>query len=507
MAVIPALLLGGVALACADTSAHQTVPNLDFSTGQLTHWTGEGFYITPASGHGPSARAGVCSSDRGSKGRKALLHRTFTIPAGALYLRFRAGYVRPGNLRKAPDGAKTHLLEVFLEAPRREFLPRQIRTPQGLVVAPTLAPWKKERVQEYVWDVSGHSGERVRIALVDDDDRPGCYLVCTGFRFENALELQRKTFARFMQQLCQEHHLAPAQRQETRHFLAYSNADDQFTRHQLLRCETCYSLFFDHFRSKGFSLRPPAGKLMVALFGSEEGLEAYIEQRSHPALTGLYHTPSNRLVVYDYARNRSFQAARNRFQDQIGRLPSPREAQQVGAALRLHAWDRRTTANTSTVMHEVAHLISFNCGLLNRHGDVPVWLAEGLACYCESTIDGTWQGIGQPNPMRTRTLERGLKGKGLLSLRDLIRDDDWLRQAPDIEQILLGYAQSWALFRMLMDQEPRALQGYLAQVRAARTPDQRLADFVESFGSLKALEARYHVFVRGLVQREKRPGR
>ena len=37
--------------------------NLDFASGTLTGWEGEGFYLTTATGYGPTACFGVCSSD------------------------------------------------------------------------------------------------------------------------------------------------------------------------------------------------------------------------------------------------------------------------------------------------------------------------------------------------------------------------------------------------------------------------------------------------------------
>ena len=73
--------------------------------------------------------------------------------------------------------------------------------------------------------------------------------------------------------------------------------------------------------------------------------------------------------------------------------------------------EHRNDTNISTIMHEVAHQLSFNCGLLNRTSDVPVWLAEGLAVYCESTIGGAWQGVGEVNPQRAGVLARAVNNE------------------------------------------------------------------------------------------------
>ena len=45
--------------------------------------------------------------------------------------------------------------------------------------------------------------------------------------------------------------------------------------------------------------------------------------------------------------------------------------------------------------------------------------------------------------------------------------DDWLRGANE-DTILVGYAQSWALFRMLMDERPDALRKYLTTIYPRR---------------------------------------
>ena len=82
-----------------------------------------------------------------------------------------------------------------------------------------------------------------------------------------------------------------------------------------------------------------------------------------------------------------------------------------------------------------------------------------------------------------------------------------LRQAKTVDPVVLGYSQSWALFRLLMEERPRALRRYLELVYARRTPEHRLADFVEAFGDLAALERRYQEYLRELVRQQVKPAR
>jgi hypothetical protein len=158
-------------------------------------------------------------------------------------------------------------------------------------------------------------------------------------------------------------------------------------------------------------------------------------------------------------------------------------------------------------MHEVAHQLSFNSGMLTREGDVPLWLGEGLACYCESTDNGSWLGIGEPNQERILRLINGTKTKnGLMPLEALIESDDWLRSQSTTQGVLLGYAQSWALFRMLMEQRPKAMQNYLELIKKRKTSDYRVDDFRQAFGKdLEKLQNQYLEYVKQVVQQSYRP--
>jgi len=155
-------------------------------------------------------------------------------------------------------------------------------------------------------------------------------------------------------------------------------------------------------------------------------------------------------------------------------------------------------------MHEVAHQLSFNFGLVNRQGDVPFWVAEGLACYCEATDQGGWQGIGESNPERVMALAAQVRGNGpLIPLQTLVTSDNY---HGDARVALLAYGQSWALFRMLMEERPRELRRFLTAIYPRRTPEHRLADFTDAFGvDLARLETRYQAYIREVVERQ--PGR
>jgi hypothetical protein len=227
------------------------------------------------------------------------------------------------------------------------------------------------------------------------------------------------------------------------------------------------------------------------------------------AVTGIYHTGTNRLLVYDYGQNVAFVAQKRHDEQMARRIGSDLDRRRQIETVNRQAEEFRTEANIGTIMHEVAHQLSFNCGLLNREGDVPFWLAEGLACFCEATHNNSWQGIGEMNAERLGPLAGPVHGQGrFLSLHDLITRDDWLQGRPNPPAPLLAYAQSWALFHMLMKERPEQLRYYLALIYSRRTPDHRLADFAQAFGTdLPRLELRYTEYMKQLVERHRPPRR
>jgi hypothetical protein len=467
---------------------------LDFRSGSLAGWEGEGFAITTGTGRAPSAVPGVSSSDRGTEGRTAVLHRTLTVPSRGGVLRFRGHATLAKDYTGGPD------LDVILFSAGKKLLPKKVRTADGWKEVPHLLTAYKGRPREYMWDLSRHAGQTLRLALVDDDKRPGCHILASGFRFQAGDEFESQDFEDFMVRIAREHRLPPVAWYESPRFKALSNADDDFSKLRLCNCELLYDLFLDHFRRKGFGLYEPSSKLAVAVFDNQAGFSAYIGQEMPAAVTGLYHPKSNRLVVYDFGQNELFVAQKKAMMALGRNIRTDLERRRFLETVQRQAQEFRTGTNISTVMHEVAHQLSFNTGLLNRDGDVPVWLAEGLACYCEPTEGSVWQGIGEFNSERAATLADPRAGLGKrIALLDLLQDD-WLRGKNGAKLALLGYAQSWALFRMLMEERPEQLGAYLAMVYQRKAENGRIDDFGRAFGDLNRLELRYVQYIKEQVE-------
>jgi hypothetical protein len=462
--------------------------NIDLGRGDLRGWEGSGFYLTSGSPLGPRGVFGACSSDAGSPKRTGMLRYAFNVPPGASVLRFQAFAVT----RTGYDADSR--LDVVLAGLDNLPVAKRVRTSSGWMGANRLLSRWQGKPRDYSWDVGIYQGQTMQIVLVDRDDRPGHYVYAGGFRFEATQEFHDKDFANFMTELQQKHSLPPMARYESRRFAAISNASEEFTVERLKNCELFYDQFLDHFRAKGFTVHQPRQRLMVAIFDHPSGFEAYIGQKMPATIAGVYHTPTNRLVLYDLKENRAFLANKEKAVKQGAKLPSLLEQRRFLAKIERQAADVSADANLSTTMHEAAHLISFNCGLLNRHADGPTWLIEGMANYCESTIGGDWVTLGAPNLLRIRDLARA-RG-AYLPLEQLVSDNAWRLD----QRVMIGYAQSWALFRMLMEEQPARLKRYLDLVNRGPTPEYRVQHFREAFGDLAALEKRLNEVMDNLVK-------
>jgi hypothetical protein len=445
----------------------------------------------------------VSSRDTGAKGHSAALSREFVVPRDAAALRCSACAVL------GKDCAAEGLLDIVLLRPGKGVVPKQVYTDQGWQKVPTLLPGQEAAPAEYMWTVGPYAGQTVRIGLLDQDERPGCSVYCSGFQFQTLDDLREQEFDWFMIGLAQKHNLTPMRRYTSRHFTALSNAGAGFSDWQLRNAELIYALFCDHFGRKGFEVHHPARKLMMALFDSQAGFDAYLGRPLSAHVSGIYHRGHNRLVVYDFGQNPAFQESKQKAERAGQRLAQSIERLRYQGAVDRAANQFQMDANQSTIMHEVAHQLSFNCGLLNRDADVPAWLSEGLACYCESSSDGCWHGIGEASPMRLQVLADCLHQKrSFLSLRELLENDRWVWPPRDAKAILLGYAQSWALFQSLIEEQPQALRNYMLQIYYQRTPERRLADFQQAFGTdLTGLERKHNEYIRNLVKLHAKPVR
>src|SRR5439155_21632611 len=137
-------------------------------------------------------------------------------------------------------------LNVVLMAAGKRILPKLVRGGNSSwQLISGLLPPKDGAPSEYIWRVGDYVGQSLRIVLIDEDDRPGCYVSCSGFEILAGSEFEPRDFSQFMVRLAWQHNLAPMMRYDSPHFLALSNAEDSFTETRLGDCELLHTLFWD----------------------------------------------------------------------------------------------------------------------------------------------------------------------------------------------------------------------------------------------------------------------
>ncbi len=251
-------------------------------------------------------------------------------------------------------------------------------------------------------------------------------------------------------------------RSESEHYLAIGNAPEGFRDAVAAACESMAGEFVKHFREKGFqSLELPPGRMTVVVLADAASYAKFAGEDSGLTVGGHYEPGTNRLVMFDYRSSR-------------GELAAQAEV-----------------VNSFTLSHETNHQLDFNTGLLDRAGDVPLCISEGLATYGE-----TWR--LKPHVPIGRVNQPRLKGRGNASwirleqllTEDKLLDDEGSRDA--------AYAQSWVLIHCFMKETARTpkLRAYLAAIKPRRNPANRLADARAHFGDLDALDKHLREYAR-----------
>ncbi|HEV3118243.1 MAG TPA: hypothetical protein VGY58_14430, partial [Gemmataceae bacterium] len=176
------VLLSGFAAAEADG-----MTNLDFAARTLSGWEGEGFTLQVANADTGKVLCSVSSKDEASGGHTAYLHRAFILPANAGFIRCKASAVWGKNCQPNEN------LEVLLLAAGKRVLSKQVRTASGWKES-GLLPAEDGQPREYIWPVARYAGQWLRLVLLDDDVRPGCYVHCAGFQVQTQEEFEASEF-------------------------------------------------------------------------------------------------------------------------------------------------------------------------------------------------------------------------------------------------------------------------------------------------------------------------
>lgn len=230
----------------------------------------------------------------------------------------------------------------------------------------------------------------------------------------------------------------------TERYLAVGDAPSSFRTDALAICELVYQDWFKHFREKGFELDEPKSKLIVIALAGAKSFQAFTEEDPLGVVGGFYDRDTNRLIFYD-------------FRNTPTAVRKPKEA------------------NTMALVHEATHQLCFNTGLLERKGDVPGCISEGLAMYCEQRPPNKHTEPGKVNVERLKVLRESTsngRAGAWIPLDQMIANDDKLDPEVDPDALQLAYAESWLFVHMLMRQ-PDLLpkfRNYLAAIKNAPRP-------------------------------------
>ena len=244
-------------------------------------------------------------------------------------------------------------------------------------------------------------------------------------------------------------------------YQAVGDASETFMKVALADCELIAQDFLDYYSARGFAVKPPARRMTVVAFRDERPFLEFARKsvgRVPPNVVGFYSRLENYLVLFD-ARN----------------VP----AIQHGGALK----------NMRNLAHEATHQLCFNTDLLNRKGDNPAAILEGLACYSETR---RLRGRSEPGLLNSERLDelahvqRRLKW---IPIAELLAQDSPAKGG-NVDQMQLFYAESWILIHALMKSPDRLpeLRAYLKTIFPRMDKKNRVTDAEKCFGDLSRLD-------------------
>jgi hypothetical protein len=247
---------------------------------------------------------------------------------------------------------------------------------------------------------------------------------------------------------------------EKGHYLGIGDAPKKFREEALAICEIVAAEFFKHFSGKGFELTWPKEKLIVVILMGPKSYAKFEGVFIDDAIGGHFDLEENRLVMFD------------------SRGPGANPKEEI-----------KEQDNTLKLVHEAAHQLTFNTGLLNLKADIPLAISEGLATYCETWRPRRQGVIGAPNKRRFLGLQQGLdQGISWIPLKTLLQDDKVFDEAKPTAQV--AYAESSLLASKLLKDPARLpkFRNYLAALRDKPDPARRIELATSHLGDLDRLD-------------------
>jgi hypothetical protein len=246
------------------------------------------------------------------------------------------------------------------------------------------------------------------------------------------------------------------------HYLGIGDAPDAYRKAALERCEALASSYMDHFQFKGFAVALPPRKLTAVILKDRASYVAFLGQAPGADVGGHYDLDTNWLVIFDFR-------------------PGAAEPQQPAVA-------NPERVNSFTLSHETTHQLTFNTGLLERTGDVPLAVSEGLAMYAELWRPDLKNSLGMINRPRLGVLIHPADpNQEWIPLEKLLTDDA-LFQNPATDQLACAEAWVFVHYALRTTAALPKFRAYLDAIRPRRDATKRLADATAAFGDLGRLD-------------------
>jgi hypothetical protein len=248
---------------------------------------------------------------------------------------------------------------------------------------------------------------------------------------------------------------------ESEQYQALGDATETFMKMTLDDCESLAREYLAYYQGHGFDVKRPPRRLTLVIFLDERPYLEFARRfaRGVSVYTwGFYSKLENWLVLFDF-RN----------------VPLVEK----GAGHK----------NVTTLAHEGTHQLAFNTGLMNRQGDTPRALIEGLALYGETRSLHGPVAPGQINGTRLDDLAHIQRREKWIPATDLLTDDA-AAFGNTLDRTLLAYAEGWLLIYYLMQTPVRLpqFQAYLKTIAKRTDKNHRYDDAEKHFGDLERLD-------------------
>jgi hypothetical protein len=327
----------------------------------------------------------------------------------------------------------------------------------------------------------GRDGDKTVVLLPDGQLGKAASLVPTEEPFQPASADELRT-------LLHDGPFAEYQVLKTEHYLIFYQSSTAFAQDSGRLLEDLYRGLIEAFNRNGIEAHESEFPLVAVIFATERDFRKHKEVP--PQVQAYYEFFTNRILFYQ-------KSDRDLLEPKVAALLRPQ-----------------------TVAHEGTHQVLCNIGVQPRPSSWPLWLIEGLAEYCATTVKTkkgiAWKEMGAVNALHMATI-RELDDPLAIQLNaaegNAVKHDGG-RPATVAESLLLktsltptDYAQAWALTHYLARQRGPDFVAYLKAMGKLppferRTPEDNLAEFRKFFSDdLAKLDKKVDDHIRRLVKR------